>query len=136
MRVIRDRQNRRVKFALVAVVVAAVRSGVVSIGVIVLLNSTVLLSSISIFLGRRSLLGLISLDRLVFGGLDSGGSVGGCLCDGGRHLGLGRLSLGGWVGHFFCSEVLNGKVRGGIGVFNAGAIEQRLWKVAGGARRV
>lgn len=124
MWVIRDRQNGRVKFAIVAIVVAAVRSGLVTVGIV------------AILLRRRSIVGLISLDRLVFGGLDSGSSVGGRLCDGGRHLWLGRLGLGGCVGHFLCGELKNGKVKRRIGVFNAGAIEQRVWKVAGGARRV
>lgn len=101
MWVIRDRQNGRVKFAVVAIVMAAVRSGLVTVGVV------------AILLRRRSIVGLISLDRLVFGGLDSGSSVGGRLCDGGRHLWLGRLGLGGCVGHFFCGELENGKVKGG-----------------------
>lgn len=94
MWVIRDSQNGRVKFALVAIVVAAVRSGLVTVGIVVILDITALGSSVSILLRRGSIVGLISLDRLVFGGLDSGSSVGGGLCDGGRHLWLGRLSLG------------------------------------------
>lgn len=133
MWVIRDRQNGRVKFAIVAIVVAAVRSGLVTVGVVAI---TALGRSFSILLRRGSIVGLISLDRLVFGGLDSGSSVGGRLCDGGRHLWLGRLGLGGCVGHFSCGELENGKEKRRIGAFNAGAIEQRLWKVAGGARRV
>lgn len=101
MWVIRDRQNGRVKFALVAVVVAAVRPGLVPIGVLVIPDITALRSSVSVLLRRYSILGLLSLDRLVFGGLDGGSSVSGRLCDGGRHLWLGRLGLGGCVGHFF-----------------------------------
>lgn len=123
MWVIRDRQNGRVKFAIVAIVVAAVRSGLVTVGVVAILDITALGSSFSVLLRHRSIVGLISLDRLVFGGLDSGSSVGGRLCDGGRHLWLGRLGLGGCVGHFSCGDLENGKAKRRIGASNAGAIE-------------